>query len=134
VGERAPHAWIERSETRSGTAGPLSTLDLFEGRLTLLTGRCGHGWAVAAAEVVTDVPGGTSLDVVIVGRDIRDLGGSLQRRYRLGDAGAVLVRPDGYVAARFTGQEVDARAILGAAIGTSIAQSVAARAELRRAG
>jgi putative polyketide hydroxylase len=83
-GERAPHAWVERHGRR------LSVLDLFEDRMTLLTGRDGDRWRRAGAPV----------DVVEVGRDLTDAGGALARDYRLGPDSAVLVRPDGIVAWR----------------------------------
>jgi 2-polyprenyl-6-methoxyphenol hydroxylase-like FAD-dependent oxidoreductase len=95
VGERAPHVWIER--TGIDAARRMSLLDLLEGRLTLLTGRHGGAWAAAATAVAR---GGTSLDVIRVGQHIHLIDGDLERKYRLGESGAVLIRPDGYVAAR----------------------------------
>jgi hypothetical protein len=134
VGERAPHCWIERVQADRIDPGVcLSTLDLFEGRLTLLIGRRGHAWAVAAAELGTNPPGGTSLDVVIVGRDVRDLDGGLERQYQLGDAGAVLVRPDGYVAWR-SDQHAGAAAELAAALETTLALPADRGVGRRRAG
>jgi putative polyketide hydroxylase len=86
-GERAPHAWVEQHGRR------LSVLDLFEDRMTLLTGRDGDGWRRS----------GTPVDVFGVGRELIDAGGALTRGYRLGPDSAVLVRPDGIVAWRHDG-------------------------------
>jgi 2-polyprenyl-6-methoxyphenol hydroxylase-like FAD-dependent oxidoreductase len=86
-GARAPHAWVTHERRR------VSTIDLYDGRLTLLTsdGR----WHDAAAAVA--VP----LRLLTVGADLVDEDRELVSRYRLDDA-AVLVRPDGHVAARLT--------------------------------
>ena len=48
-GARAPHAWVTHAGQRR------STIDLFEGRLTLLAGPRGHGWHDAVANL-PDVP------------------------------------------------------------------------------
>ena len=89
-GERAPHAWVELHGQR------LSTLDLFDGRMTLLVGRDGDEWVSAVGRARADVP----ITALAVGRELTDQTGELGRSYRLGASGAVLVRPDGYVAWR----------------------------------
>ena len=73
AGERAPHAWVTVDGRRR------STLDLFDGRLTLLTGQQAPVWRAAADRIA----GGPPLTVVDVEQE-----------------GAVLVRPDGHVAWR----------------------------------
>ena len=40
------------------------------------------------------------MQVLVVGQDLVDTDGEVERRYRLGEADAVLVRPDGHVAWR----------------------------------
>ena len=42
----------------------------------------------------------TPVQVLVVGQDVIDTTGDLERRYWLGDGDAVLVRPDGHVAWR----------------------------------
>jgi hypothetical protein len=91
-GARAPHAWI------SVHGRPTSTLDLFDGRLTLITAGDGRDWR-AAAEPAGDA--GSPFAVVVLGEDFTDPSGSLIDRYDLG-SGGVLVRPDGHVAWRPT--------------------------------
>jgi len=106
-GARAPHAWV----THAGAQR--STIDLFEGRLTVLAGRGGgHAW-LEAVNTVPDTP----VQVLVVGQDVIDTTGDLERRYRLGDGDAVLVRPDGHVAWRVAAD--DARG-LSEAIATTL--------------
>lgn len=69
-----------------------STLDLFDGRLTLLTGRRGEAWRAAADRL----RGGCRLTTFTLGRELHDDRGSL-RAYGLDPEGAALVRPDGYL-------------------------------------
>src|SRR5213078_171000 len=77
AGGRAPHAWVTVDGRRC------STLDLFDGRLTLLTGRDAAVWRAAADGIA-----GPPLAVVDVGQH-----------------DAVLVRPDGHVAWRAAAAE-----------------------------
>ncbi len=50
VGYRAPHLWITENGQRR------STLDLFEGSYTLLTGPDGAGWLAAGRETAAVLP------------------------------------------------------------------------------
>ena len=93
-GERAPHAWVRHAGRHR------STLDLFDGTLTLLTGADGRPWA-RAARAVTGVP----FQVLVDGRDVH--GVTLAARYGLRPGTAVLVRPDGRVAWRHDGACAD---------------------------
>jgi 2-polyprenyl-6-methoxyphenol hydroxylase-like FAD-dependent oxidoreductase len=88
-GRRAPHAWLDVTGRR------VSTLDLFDGRLTLLTGPAGSDWCVEADRLAA---AGLPLAAFRLGLDLPDPDGSLALRYRVGARGAVLVRPDGFVA------------------------------------
>src|SRR4051812_19739430 len=88
-GRRAPHAWLDL------TGRPTSTLDLFDGRLTVLTGPEGSDWCAAAERLAA---GGLPLAVFRLGPDLPDPDGSLAVRYGVGQRGAGLVRPDGFVA------------------------------------
>ncbi len=106
-GERAPHLWISHDGRRR------STVDLFDGRLTLLVGRGGRGWRRAVAEARGSLP----IDVLTVGREIADADGRLAGAFRLGSTGAVLVRPDGYVAWRGDAAVADPVAALDRALG-----------------
>ncbi|MEN3537610.1 FAD-dependent monooxygenase [Microbispora sp. ZYX-F-249] len=86
-GLRAPHVWLERAGTR------LSTLDLFTGAFTLLTGPDGGEWAAAAAREA-------GLAVHRIGAGLRDPEDRFLAAYGITATGATLVRPDGFVAWR----------------------------------
>jgi 2-polyprenyl-6-methoxyphenol hydroxylase-like FAD-dependent oxidoreductase len=106
-GRRAPHAWLDVTGRR------LSTLDLFDGRLTLLTGPEGAGWCAAARRLaVDDLP----LAVLRLGPDLPDPDSSLALRYGVGARGAVLVRPDGFVAWWAPSSSGDRVEVLGSAV------------------
>ncbi|SEO74921.1 FAD-dependent oxidoreductase [Trujillonella endophytica] len=105
-GRLAPHAWLDVTGRR------VSTLDLFDGRLTLLTGPEGGAWRAAAERSA----GGPPLAVLRFGPDVPDPDGSLARRYAVGADGAVLVRPDGFVAWQAPADVEDPAAALRAAV------------------
>jgi 2-polyprenyl-6-methoxyphenol hydroxylase-like FAD-dependent oxidoreductase len=109
AGERAPHAWVTVDGRRR------STLDLFDGRLTLLVGRDAAVWRAAADRIA----GGPPLTVVDVADALAE--------YVQG--GAVLVRPDGHVAWRAATTEcpeAQLRAALDLTLGRVAAVSQAA--------
>ncbi|MFD9910209.1 FAD-dependent monooxygenase [Streptomyces sp. NPDC059063] len=91
-GTRAPHLPLERD----GAA--LSTLDLYGRHFVLVAGASGEAWREAAARSCTalDVP----LDFHRIGGDLRDPAGRWAARHGVKEGGAVLVRPDGFVAWR----------------------------------
>jgi putative polyketide hydroxylase len=98
-GSRAPHLWVERQGKR------LSTLDLFGNRFVLLTGS-----DCQFAKVDTGVLG--------VLRNRRDFAaGAFESSYGIGGAGAVLVRPDGYVGARWVNLDDVSQGQVNAALG-----------------
>jgi putative polyketide hydroxylase len=90
-GTRAPHMWLERDGER------LSTIDLYGCRFVLLTGPDGGAW-VAAARSITDI----LVDAYRIGDDgvFTDPDRHWGEAYGVTDGGAVLVRPDGFVAWR----------------------------------
>ncbi len=90
-GARAPHAWVEYAGRE------VSTLDLFDGRLTVLAGPDGGAWRRLAEELTTS---GVPVQALTVGDDLGEGSDELVRRYRLAPTAAVLVRPDGHVARR----------------------------------
>lgn len=105
-GERAPHVWVRRNGRRA------SVLDLFEDRMTVLTGPGGAGWGQGHHAV--------PLQVLVAGRDLPDPRGALAAAYRLGPGSAVLVRPDGIVAWRHDGLCDDPGATLTRAVDTAL--------------
>ncbi|WP_222270080.1 FAD-dependent monooxygenase [Modestobacter marinus] len=115
-GRRAPHAWLDVTGRR------MSTLDLFDGRLTLLTGREGGDWCAAAQHLAA---GGPPLAVLRLGLDLPDPDGSLALRYGVGARGAVLVRPDGFVAWQTSSAAGDRAGLLGSAVDLATVRSAA---------
>ncbi|WP_460947902.1 FAD-dependent monooxygenase [Okibacterium endophyticum] len=93
-GAKLPHAWLV-----DGGGSRRSTLDVIgRGMFTLLTGLSGQAWARAAKQL-----GLPYLRVVVIGEaDVKDPYGYWRRVREVDEAGAVLVRPDGYVAWRQT--------------------------------
>ncbi|WP_433799942.1 FAD-dependent monooxygenase [Actinomycetospora sp. CA-084318] len=94
-GAKLPHTWLVGADGHR-----LSTLDVVgKGRMTLLTGIGGVAWKRAAQKL--DLP---FLRTVVVGEPgAADPYGNWRRAREVSEAGAILVRPDGYVAWRHTG-------------------------------
>ena len=91
-GAKIPHTWLVDAKGRKQ-----STLDITgKGRFTLITGLSGWAWREAAEQLSLEY-----LDVIQVGtRDYRDVYATWQAKAEIKDNGAILVRPDGYVAWR----------------------------------
>lgn len=89
-GTRAPHVRIEQAGTER------STLDLFGRQFVLLAGPDADGWHEAARELAD----GTRLVAHRIGIDVLDLDGRWADAYGVGASGAVLIRPDGFIAWR----------------------------------
>jgi putative polyketide hydroxylase len=108
-GSRAPHLWLTRPD---GTR--LSTVDLHERAFTLITGP-GPQWAGPAAGAARAL--GVPLDVHRLGADLApEPQTDWAAAYGVGAAGAVLVRPDGFVAWRAPEPPRDPGAALGEAL------------------
>lgn len=111
-GHRLPHAWLEAGGKR------ISTHDLTEadGRFVLITGPAGDAWAKAAAAVAEKF--GVEITVGAIGADYRDADGQWAQVREIADDGAILVRPDNYVAWRSMSSAPDPAATLGDAVAT----------------
>jgi 2-polyprenyl-6-methoxyphenol hydroxylase-like FAD-dependent oxidoreductase len=89
-GSRAPHVVLDRA------GSPLSTLDLLGRNFVLLAGSAGAAWCTAALDAGRQL--GVTLDAWQVGGDdLHDAGDQFPSAYGISPAGAVLVRPDGFV-------------------------------------
>jgi putative polyketide hydroxylase len=108
-GSRAPHVWIEKDGKR------VSTLDLFGTGFTLLAGAEGAAWSITARKAA-DIVGGLTLDVYTVGQELRDPENGFAAAYGITATGAVLVRPDGFVAWRAKSSMAHPQDILRAAL------------------
>lgn len=93
-GTRVPHLWVQRHGQR------ISTLDLLDGRFVLLVGPAGTPWQKAAPGVA----GSLEIDLVAyrlgADGDLLDPEDGWQTKLGMPAEGAVLVRPDGFVAWR----------------------------------
>jgi 2-polyprenyl-6-methoxyphenol hydroxylase-like FAD-dependent oxidoreductase len=85
-GTRAPHLWIERDGER------VSTLDLFRNRFVLLAGPGGAAWGTGISAAGREL--GVETDVYSLDQ------AGFPEAFGITPTGAVLVRPDGYVAWR----------------------------------
>lgn len=90
-GAKLPHAWLVDAQQEK-----VSTLDLVTGyNFTLITGLSGSAWQQAATAV-----GKPYLKTVTIGDEVKDPYCEWLRRREIPESGALLVRPDGYVAWR----------------------------------
>jgi 2-polyprenyl-6-methoxyphenol hydroxylase-like FAD-dependent oxidoreductase len=85
-GSRAPHLWIDRAGERG------SMLDLFGRAFVLVAGADGQRWR--------DVAVVRGIDAYCLGGDVIDVDERFIAAYGVTASGAVLVRPDGFVAWR----------------------------------
>lgn len=91
-GAKIPHCWLINAKNGQ----KVSTLDIVgNGKLTLVTGLSGTAWKQAVDQL--DLP---YLNVVTIGREVKDVYGIWQKTCEIAEAGMLLVRPDGYVAWR----------------------------------
>ncbi|MFF9012485.1 FAD-dependent oxidoreductase [Streptomyces sp. NPDC014870] len=113
-GSRAPHVWLNRAGTR------ISTLDLYERSLVLLSSEDGAGgWHTAATRLRQELPVpldsyriGDGPDAELAPEDDTDW----KETHGVTVDGAVLVRPDGFVAWRSEGAPPDPGAALEQAV------------------
>ena len=92
-GGRAAHVMLRRTSDEAR----LSTIDLFRQSFTLLAGRTADPAKFRAIADRLNLP----IQIYTVGGDeLQDADGRFQEAYGIGEAGVVLVRPDGFIAWR----------------------------------
>ena len=104
-GARAPHVWLDRQGER------LSTIDLVGPEFSLIAGSKGRDWERVVADVGEKA--GLALQCHVIGDELADVEGTFNERFGIGDTGAVLVRPDGFIAWRMQQLGPNAAADLG---------------------
>lgn len=116
-GTRVPHLWLERRGQR------ISTLDLLDGRFVLLAGLAGASWQKAASAAVASL--GIALSAYQIGAegDLIDLEHGWRPKMGVPDEGAVLVRPDGFVAWRTGAPSSDPEPLLMEVLATILCHS-----------
>ncbi|MCX4694662.1 FAD-dependent monooxygenase [Streptomyces sp. NBC_01408] len=118
-GTRAPHMWIGRDGERK------STLDLYERSFVLLSSE-GTPWRAAGLDLAERL--GMRLDAYAIGIGpeadlIPENGADWAEVHGTHPEGAVLVRPDGFVAWRWTQEVDDPEAVLHEVISTLLGRS-----------
>jgi 2,4-dichlorophenol 6-monooxygenase len=122
-GSPLPHAWLDTVD-----GGRVSTLDLVRpGRFLLIVGDQGDGWADAARALAeaSHLP----LDVAHIGHidgHLLDAHCRWLRVRGIDEAGAILVRPDRFVAWRSVGGSDNPHTDLAAALGAVLQQDLSA--------
>ena len=120
-----PHAWIDDED---GNRRPVKDL-VAPGRFLLIAGENGHAWCEAARQLASgaDVP----VDTVRIGHidgDLYDPRCTWLRHRQIASDGAVLVRPDRFIAWRHPAGTTEPRAALSAALSQILARPVGAQA------
>ena len=93
-GTRAPHVWLEHNGRR------ISTLDLFWDSFVLLIGPKGNKWAQIATQLASHTPVPLRVQQIGGAHDLLPVDRDWLPAYGIEPDGAVLVRPDGFVAWR----------------------------------
>jgi 2-polyprenyl-6-methoxyphenol hydroxylase-like FAD-dependent oxidoreductase len=121
-GTRAPHVVLQRSGAR------ISTLDLFGKNFCVLAAAGGAAYCESFRGVAADL--GLPLDTYRVAEDetVSDPDRPFAEAYGLPDSGAILVRPDGFVAWRASNARHASKAILSEVLSSLLCQSERAQA------
>jgi 2-polyprenyl-6-methoxyphenol hydroxylase-like FAD-dependent oxidoreductase len=116
-GGRPPPGWLTRKGTR------ISTIDLVGNGFVLLAGARGKAWSEPARRLASTLP--VRVDALVVGDgELDDPDRQWAAVYEVDDAGAVLIRPDGYVAWRSRSMPGDPATALSAALGGILGKAV----------
>lgn len=120
-GSPLPHAWIEDAD---GTRRPLKDL-VASGRFLVIAGEDGHAWCEAARRLAAE--DGVPLDALRIGHldgDLFDPHCAWLRHRQISAEGAILVRPDRFVAWRNLGAAEEPFGELASALGQVLGRRV----------
>ena len=118
-GAPLPHAWIEDED---GHRRPIKDL-VTPGRFLLIAGEDGQAWCEAACQLAAET--GLPLDALRIGHldgDLYDPRCTWLRHRQIASDGAILVRPDRFIAWRHQTGTNDPRAALAAALSQILAR------------
>ncbi len=124
-GAPLPHAWLDDED---GTRRPVKDL-VTPGRFLLIAGEDGQAWCDTARQLAEET--GLPLDAVRIGHldgDLYDPRCTWLRHRQIASDGAILVRPDRFIAWRHPASTGDPRAALAAALSQILARPVGAPA------
>jgi 2-polyprenyl-6-methoxyphenol hydroxylase-like FAD-dependent oxidoreductase len=111
-GARAPHFWLVDAQGKD-----YSTIDLYDGGFILLAAGAGEAWLAAAAEIAAATAAPLhAFHIGSPGYGQRPSGTPWESLVGVTTTGALLIRPDGYVGARWTTLPNNARGVLEAAL------------------
>ena len=120
-GAPLPHAWLDDEDGNRRAMKDLVT----PGRFLLIVGEDGEPWCAAAKELVADTS--VPLDVVRIGHldgDIYDSRCAWLRYREIRDDGAILVRPDRFIAWRAPSSAEDPRREVATALNQILARPI----------
>ncbi|MFF2351040.1 FAD-dependent oxidoreductase [Kitasatospora sp. NPDC058115] len=120
-GHRVPHVWLERDGRK------VSTVDLSDDGYVLLTGPGGAAWAEAAESVASRTGIPLACHVIGGADGFTDPDGAFARTTGLGPDGALLVRPDDFVAWR--AEDASVAGLLQEVLERTLARSAFSRTE-----
>ena len=114
-GHRLPHAWLRRGSERVATHALVPL-----GGFLVLTGGRGAAWLEAADDLRKrhDLP--IAAHAIAPDADLQAEDGAWAERRGIEEDGAILVRPDGFVAMRSIGRSADPRAALERGLSTAL--------------
>lgn len=111
-GARAPHFWLIDAQGKD-----YSTIDLYDGSFILLAASAGEGWLAAAAEIADRMAVPLhAFQIGSAGHAQRPSGTPWESLVGVSTTGALLIRPDGHVGARWPTLPEDSMGVLGATL------------------
>jgi putative polyketide hydroxylase len=113
-GTRAPHVAM------SNDGKWMSSLDLYRSHPVLIVGPRGHHWLDAGAQLAAKF----RLDIRRIGADVDSSAEAFLQAHAIGETGAILIRPDGFVAWRAPSQEASPIEELAHALGHVLARAL----------